>query len=643
MALHTKRKDIEALRALAVLAVFTYHLNAFWLPSGFLGVDIFFVISGYVITRSLYERGAMNLSTALRGFYVRRAKRLLPGLIFCVAACSVVTLFVVPNTLDSLDTGLRSLFAISNFYLYASSADYFSISTEFNVFTHTWSLGVEEQYYFLYPILFYALYRPLSRDTRNIGFVIAALCGLSFVTYLYAVKFAPNFAFFMLPARFWELGIGCLAFLFVDAQSDGQKERSPWSDYYWALSGIIVLAVLLLPRTLVSISTPLVVASTAATIVLGGRASIPASFLSNPVIQFFGTISYSLYLWHWPIIVFFRYSYGVDGLNYIPIVLIALLMSCISYYLVEKPLRYRSWAASSDGTLGIAAIATFAIAITIFGFKKLDDQLYVGNPRGLVRDASHFTIAGKNCHLPTVKNPLQECLFPEESKKNIYVMGDSHARNLIPAIIRAVDDDYSVKYLTGRARAFQHTEESGCAGTNCSKDEIGARIDFFKAHAGHDDVVVFSMARDRLFSNINDKKTRVLDAVKANTFENNLTRFIGGLNEIGLSVVIVEDIPKICGLEDFARARFSQNVCLMPEAISLSDRSHLSEIYARIGNLFEGTVLIVDPHPYLCKEGLCTNFMDGKLLYADESPHFTNYGATLIDGAFKELFTNKEH
>ena len=147
------RPEIDGLRAFAVIAVIINHFNKELLPSGYLGVDIFFVISGFVITSSLYQRTAQTFSEFLSGFYERRVKRLVPALVFFVLVMSLLICLFNPDPDLSLKTGLASLFGVSNFYLLKQSTDYFSSSTELNVFTHTWSLGVEEQFYLLFPLL----------------------------------------------------------------------------------------------------------------------------------------------------------------------------------------------------------------------------------------------------------------------------------------------------------------------------------------------------------------------------------------------------------------------------------------------------------------------------------------------------------
>jgi peptidoglycan/LPS O-acetylase OafA/YrhL len=141
------RPEIDGLRALAVIAVILNHIHPNLLPSGYLGVDIFFVISGYVITGSITNREVNSLTEHLSGFYLRRIKRLFPALITCIIVTSLLICLFNPKPADSLNTGMAALLGGSNLYLFHRATDYFASSTQLNVFTHTWSLGVEEQFY----------------------------------------------------------------------------------------------------------------------------------------------------------------------------------------------------------------------------------------------------------------------------------------------------------------------------------------------------------------------------------------------------------------------------------------------------------------------------------------------------------------
>jgi peptidoglycan/LPS O-acetylase OafA/YrhL len=149
----TYRPDIDGLRAVAVFAVIANHFNHQILPSGYLGVDIFFVISGYVITSSLLQRPGQSFAENLGNFYARRVKRIIPAMLMFIATMAVLICLFNPSPHESLQTGLAAIFGVSNLYLRERATDYFAPSTQLNVFTHTWSLGVEEQFYLVFPLI----------------------------------------------------------------------------------------------------------------------------------------------------------------------------------------------------------------------------------------------------------------------------------------------------------------------------------------------------------------------------------------------------------------------------------------------------------------------------------------------------------
>jgi len=202
------RPEIDGLRAFAVVAVIINHFNKDLLPSGYLGVDIFFVISGYVITSSLANRKSKSFLDFLTGFYERRIKRLVPALVVFVLVTSILICLFNPEPKMSLGTGWRSLFGISNIVSYQLSTDYFAQFTQLNPFTHTWSLGVEEQFYLLFPFLiwFSGFGQQTTKGAQNLFFWVAALSIASLISFIYLYQVNQPAAYFLMPPRFWELG-----------------------------------------------------------------------------------------------------------------------------------------------------------------------------------------------------------------------------------------------------------------------------------------------------------------------------------------------------------------------------------------------------------------------------------------------------
>jgi peptidoglycan/LPS O-acetylase OafA/YrhL len=207
--------QIDALRAVAVIAVLIYHLQSEWLPGGFAGVDVFFVISGYVVSASLVSLPTDSLKRFVLHFYARRILRIIPALVVCLVVTSIVTLLFVPESWlsgSNYQTILLGFFGLSNFALVFLGDGYFSPRTEYNVATHTWSLAVEEQFYVIFPVIFY-FYLKAKNSKNNFGtWVTLALFGASLMYSIYSSLYTPVSSYYLLPSRFWELGAGALLF-----------------------------------------------------------------------------------------------------------------------------------------------------------------------------------------------------------------------------------------------------------------------------------------------------------------------------------------------------------------------------------------------------------------------------------------------
>ena len=219
------RPEIDGLRAFAVVAVIINHFNKNILPGGYLGVDIFFVISGYVITSSLFGRPSKDFKDFISGFYERRIKRLVPALSVFVLVTSIAICLFNPSPGLSLRTGLTSLFGLSNLYLLKQATDYFAQSTELNVFTHTWSLGVEEQFYILFPFMiwFSGFGRQTKYSSRNLFLIVGAFATISLIIFFYLYPINQSAAYFLMPSRFWEMAAGCLTFITFQEKKSIEK------------------------------------------------------------------------------------------------------------------------------------------------------------------------------------------------------------------------------------------------------------------------------------------------------------------------------------------------------------------------------------------------------------------------------------
>ena len=364
---------IDGLRAIAIAAVVAYHLDPRWLPGGFAGVDMFFVISGFVVSASVADFDA-NSAWAFAGrFYARRVRRILPALLFCLACTALLcVLFVPPAWLNegSERTGLFAMFGLANFELARNGNDYFSPQVDFNPYTHTWSLGVEEQFYLLFPLLFLLWLRGGRwRKASVVVFVAAGLASLGAAAWWHAHGDQLR-AFYLLPSRFWQLAAGVLLYQLYAAARIGKPSSSPRTGARVAvLAGSFLLLGAGLAITRESHAPwPDGLASVLGTV--GIFAALLAAPDSNPVVRllsskpmrYIGFLSYSLYLWHWPVIVLMRWTTGIDAFwQKLVALLVAGAMAVFSYHCIETPLRRGRWIAHRKPALVIAGGVICAI------------------------------------------------------------------------------------------------------------------------------------------------------------------------------------------------------------------------------------------------------------------------------------------
>ena len=434
----TYRPEIDGLRAIAVIAVIVDHINSSYLPGGFLGVDIFFVISGYVITASLYRHRFESFKDFVGNFYLRRLKRLLPALILFVGIMSILICLVNPSPGLSLQTGLASLVGASNLVLYRLKTDYFAGSTELNVFTHTWSLGVEEQFYLLFPFIFWfsGLGSKNKGGLKRFAIIMATLSTGSLFSFIWLKLNSPEAAFFLMPPRFWEMGLGCLLFAYEQSRIIGPVP----SFIAWPSLAAVIVS-LWLPAK-VSLLSTLVVALSSTLLIASLTSNRPATrLLSNSALVGVGLMSYSLYLWHWGVLSLSRWTIGIHWWT-IPIqVLLMIGLAYCSYRWVEKPLRTAAWSAQPFYSFlyGATGIASTAALIGILA-APMKGRLFLGQTNELQNDSrlkDQRTV--ELCNLfedpGSVSSEPGTCGFrAEKGKPMVYLVGDSHIHQFRHAI-----------------------------------------------------------------------------------------------------------------------------------------------------------------------------------------------------------------
>jgi peptidoglycan/LPS O-acetylase OafA/YrhL len=435
------RADVDGLRAVAVLAVIASHLPERFLSSGFLGVDVFFAISGYVVTASLLGQRRTGLIQLYIGFLSRRVKRLLPALALCVAVTGFVVLAADPFPRHSIETGLAALFGFANILLFFFELDYFSPSSLFNAFTHTWSLGVEEQFYVVFPLfawLFYFRAHRASFRALALAMIIGSLASMTLFALLYAEHRAA--AFFLMPTRIWELGIGALAFLargriLTTRLLPLLRRLAPFS-----LAGL--LACFFAPDRLIVPATLTAVVLAGLLLAADGR-SLAARLLMLPPVVYLGRISYSLYLWHWPIIALGPIVLATAWRSSVLYVLATGLAAALSYHWVERPLRFRTWTPRrvTDIGLGVAGnvllgtVLLLTMAATDSAPGSASTELYPPPylpvmPSGKAHVLTCALDGGSRVFTPDTVSNCTVPPKPGSKLPTIWAMGDSHSGHL---------------------------------------------------------------------------------------------------------------------------------------------------------------------------------------------------------------------
>lgn len=454
---------IDSLRALAVLAVVIYHVNSRWLPGGFVGVDIFFVISGFVITKSLLERPAKSVTSFFTGFYRRRFIRIAPALYLYLAFAILASSYFISRGFQSqgiFDTARWAIFGASNIQLSNSTDGYFGDRIEYNPFIHTWSLGVEEQFYLIFPVVIAFVAFGIHRKKRALqifgkAFLIA-LTVISFALCIHQTAAMPNTAFFMLPARFWELAVGALLYLFATRTAIPTPSRIH--------KALFVLGIALVVPSILLANTQQFPFFWAVPPVIGALALIYSAnvfaeskgivqrFCTTRPLVFIGKISYSLYLWHWGIIVLFRWTIGIlDLWTQALALLLTFVAGWLSYRLVENPIRtsriLKRW---PD-----VVIILLAAAIG-FGVAFVNNYGYQG-----------FVATAKNVSNPAFKDtstivPALRSIPQQNYGKDhrMVFVGDSHAGHY----------KYLAQWVAGKTGSrFKIIRNYGCGFVNLAK------------------------------------------------------------------------------------------------------------------------------------------------------------------------------
>jgi peptidoglycan/LPS O-acetylase OafA/YrhL len=473
-----KIHQIQALRALAALLVVLFHAKLS--PGGFIGVDIFYVISGYLITGLIIKEVSLKNTFGYRAFYLRRAKRLLPASLSVLALTAIAAWLVLPPTVRGAlgrDILAASLY-VSNYLFAWWQNDYQNLNATPSPVIHYWSLAVEEQFYIFWPILVFTLWRFGRRKSVAVGIAITTI--LSFALSLFLTVLNPIWAFYSLPTRAWELGIGALLLFLPEL---ALKKSRINTITVWLGFLLLAISVLAFSERTSFPGYNALLPTVGAALMIAGIASWPPIFndLSKlRLVQWLGEISYPFYLWHWPLLVLpsTRFGRPLTLLERIFFILLTALAADLTHRYLEKPIATRSF--SSKTIFRSSVLATALCTLAAFAILSTDNSsitLKKGKSISIASVMQKPQVYLDDCHVNNGEVKSGNCMYGDKtSSKTIVLYGDSHAAQWFPALEKLANE---------RGFKLISLTKSACPAPEVKKVEMGAykNADCFKWRA----------------------------------------------------------------------------------------------------------------------------------------------------------------
>ena len=638
------RPDIDGLRAIAILTVVFYHYGIRPFGGGYVGVDVFFVISGFLIT-SLISDDIARSDFSIAGFYERRIRRIFPALVaVLIVACAVGFTLLLPNDLKNFGQSLAATALLSSNLEFWREAGYFDSAQTVKPLLHTWSVTVEEQFYLVFPFFLICLVRfPKAYAAAGLLLIWTASLVASQVLTLHH----PSSAFYLLPSRFWELVLGSALALVVTAAPRTALAANAAS--LVGLGLILGAAIAYTADTAFPGLAALAPCVGAALVIYGGRRRPPPAvnaLLAVRPMVLLGLMSYSLYLWHWPVLVFAGYvAPRLSLLARALLLVLSLLLAALSWRYVEQPFRGKS-VILSRRTLFAAATCAMAAAVVLGGLVTLRK----GFPGRYDPEISAILAVEGDYHGASACTasdsglPLCRIGDPAAASPDFAVWGDSIANSMLPAL----EGDARAK-----GRAGWHFEHDGCPPLIglARQDEpdcaaFNRRVLDFLLRAKLRDVVL--IARWALNAEgsrygaepggpitLSGEGLVCSQSCDRRLFEDGLTNTVRKLTAAGTRVTIIDSIPEIgfdppsmlvreklfgfAGKNAPSRAEF--------EARQRFVRPVLQKLASDYG------VSVVEVAPFLCGE-TCPIEIGGRPVYSDNH-HLSNFGAHLLDPLFR--------
>ena len=629
------RADIEGLRALAVILVILYHFEVPGITGGFIGVDVFFVISGFVITQ-LLERAFAKGTFRFADFYARRIRRLVP--VFLLVS-TVTFLMISPFYIGDAyyifaKSWLSSLIGISNLYYFTELTQYFAPETRSLSLLHTWSLAVEEQFYLIWPLTLYLAYRFGKGRSGHWPFRITLL--LTFALSVYLASRWPAAAYYLLPARLFEFMLGTGVALFANRLP--RLSRTAAESLSLAGLAMIIATALLLTKHdhFPGYNALWPTLGTALGIYAGLHqpGTVAGRLLSLPVMVFLGGISYSLYLWHWPPVALMHYQLvELTAWNRIALLAGVVVVSWLSYRYVENRYRHRPWSLKKSFMVFVLGplIAIWAIQSTI----RIADDLSFRIPEE--RRELYTIIANNNpadlykrCFKgdPVEFNTGNACLFgapAKDGKPNSMLIGDSHGIAQIGFVEQLIEGKgYSLLMVTRASTPFLPTPiaEKVQARDPTQVARNHALTEYLEQHPP---MTVFLGAWWNSY-------------LRNEAYQQHFLRTLNWLIDQGHTVVILEDVPELPS-SSYAECLLKNMDDCTIDATEVEQNLINFYRFKEAARAQHPEILWTNPRKVLCDEQRCQTVLNGIPLYRDES-HLNNVGAVEIGKEYLKRFDN---
>jgi peptidoglycan/LPS O-acetylase OafA/YrhL len=653
------RPDIDGLRSIAILAVIVFHLNANLLPGGFTGVDIFFVISGYVVTGSILRKDNTNIFQSILEFYSRRIQRITPALVFCLFITLLLTVwFITPRlSRNFLEVSLWAFFNWSNNALIFANRDYFSTDEYLNPFLHTWSLGVEAQFYLLFPLLL-ILSKFFDKNRHKVK---ALWLTILFITLLISLIISsvftfinPILAYYLMPSRFWEMASGAILFLSL-TDCNILQNNYKLIRILLQLSSVFLIGLgFFFAKPNLAFPSPMAIPTVIGTLIFILLGSNQKSYLnklvSNRFCLYVGKISYSLYLWHWPIFTIFRWTIGLDTIEQISIaILLTIGFGIASYQLIEIPFLQKK-------TLNSKLVLVLGLLIMTLSWRinlaVLERGWYFNYTLSTTKDSQTWyaweykQAVDNECFVDDSSNfyegqkiTIQTKLCDKHSlaKKTIYTLGDSHSISLLPMLIDAMKK--------GKFNTVLYSK-TGCAvlgltnpDSQCMQFQLQALKEIQKNSQNGDILLLPALRVDRLESGIPGGKTHFLPKSDHTLLKiaPDVEMYLKNLNQKGLSIVlpapwpVFRASPHRCA-DWFNKDNLYCHGTVMSKDFLLDYRQETMEQLIKFSQKTKGRY-IWDPFLVMCPGSLCKAFLNNKPLYMD-GDHLSNFGSRYLTDSF---------